>query len=83
MLGCDVSTWNARSDLGEWTFDLGDLEALVTSKTRLLIFNFPHNPTGYYPPDDDWQAILNLCKQRGMFIFSDEIYIGTLRHPGP
>lgn len=79
LLGCDVTHWQAKPDAvsGEWIFDLDDLESLITTHTRLLVVNFPHNPTGYYPCETDWQAIISVCQQHNVFIFSDEIYIGT------
>ena len=78
MVKCDVSHWQAKRQLsGEWNFLLSDLKSLIRDDTRLLILNFPHNPTGFYPDEDEWNSILNLCKERGIFIFSDEIYIGT------
>ena len=82
-LGCDVSNWKAVRDssTGEWIFNLSDFESLITNDTKLLIVNFPHNPTGFYPDDEMWHDVLRICKDRNIFIFSDEIFIGT-QQPG-
>src|SRR5918999_3044873 len=42
-IGCDVALWTLRDD-GEFRFDLDDLRALATSRTRMIVINTPHNP---------------------------------------
>ena len=37
-------------------------------------FNFPHNPTGYLPPMEDYQRILEIVKEHDLYVFSDEMY---------
>lgn len=52
-----------------------ELEAAITDKTRLLIFNSPSNPTGMVYSRDEMKAIAEVVsKHEGMFILSDEIY---------
>jgi len=43
---------------------------------RLLILNFPHNPTGYIPDYDEFTEIVNMAERRGVTVFSDEMYRG-------
>ncbi len=50
------------------------LNKLVTSKTRAVVVNFPHNPTGALPSKADWAQIVQLCKQSNAYLFSDEMY---------
>ena len=45
-MGCDLSYWNATETEDGWNFDLDKLKEMVTEDTRLLVVNFPHNPTG-------------------------------------
>jgi len=47
--GCDVRTWPMIETDDGWRMDLDHLSSLVTEDTRLLVVNFPHNPTGYLP----------------------------------
>ena len=54
----------------------GDLEHLLTRRTRLVVVNFPHNPTGYLPGLEEWKAIVDLASQAGVWLFSDEMYRG-------
>jgi aspartate aminotransferase len=52
-----------------------DLEAAITSKTRLIIFNSPSNPTGMVYTRDEMEKIARIVeKHEGLFILSDEIY---------
>ena len=73
MLGCEVSLWEPHEAQG-WRFDLQDLARLLRPDTRLVVVNFPHNPTGYLPPLADFQALLDLVGQRGIYLLSDEMY---------
>jgi aspartate/methionine/tyrosine aminotransferase len=59
-----------------WRLDLDELERLVTPRTKLVVVNFPHNPTGYLPSHDEWQAIVQIVARSGAWLFSDEMYRG-------
>lgn len=71
--GCRVSPWRAREAEG-WRLDLGDLEACLTPTTRAVVVNMPHNPTGFLMGHDEQQALVQLCEERGILLFSDEVY---------
>ena len=72
--GCELSFWRQqRTDAG-WHFDVDELERLIRRDTRMLIINFPHNPTGYLPPRADFERIIELARERNLILFSDEIY---------
>ena len=73
-LGCSVSRWMPRMQEGQVFFDVNDLENLVREDTRLLVFNFPHNPTGALPTAEEYRRILALAEDRGLYVFSDEMY---------
>jgi len=57
-----------------WTFDVDELASLVTAKTKLLILNSPHNPTGGTLDHAALKAIADLASKHGFWILSDEIY---------
>jgi aspartate/methionine/tyrosine aminotransferase len=59
-----------------WALDLDELESLLRPNTRLLAVNFPNNPTGALPDPDTWDALVGLCDERGVRLFSDEVYRG-------
>lgn len=46
----------------------------TTSKTRALILNFPHNPTGINLQDRDLDALESIIEDTGIFVISDEVY---------
>ena len=46
----------------------------ITSKTKLIMLNTPHNPTGAVLGDDDITQLQNIVKGTGIFILSDEVY---------
>jgi aspartate/methionine/tyrosine aminotransferase len=73
-LGCDVTPWQLEHDDSGWYLDLDALERAITSRTRLLVINFPHNPTGYLPTSDELATILRFAIRHSLFVFSDEMY---------
>ncbi len=73
-LGCPVTLWSVGIQDGAWALDLDGLERCVTSRTRLLVINFPHNPTGYLPSRSELDAILDFARRHDLIVFSDEMY---------
>jgi aspartate/methionine/tyrosine aminotransferase len=57
-----------------FSFDLNVLKNSLTPKTKMLILNSPHNPTGGVIPAADVRAIADLVRDRDLVILSDEIY---------
>lgn len=55
-------------------FDIADLEALITGRTRLLVLNSPANPTGGVMTHDDIKAVAEIARKRNLLVLSDEIY---------
>jgi N-succinyldiaminopimelate aminotransferase len=54
--------------------DLDRLRALVTPRTRLLLLNSPHNPTGMVLARDELTAIAELAVERDLIVVTDEVY---------
>lgn len=50
------------------------LEAAITDKTRVLMLNFPTNPTGAVMPKDELEKVAELCVKHDIIVLSDEIY---------
>ena len=50
------------------------LERSFTSKTRLVIVNSPNNPSGGIVDDDEFVRMMNLCREHGVYLLSDECY---------
>jgi aspartate/methionine/tyrosine aminotransferase len=73
-IGCQVTPWKLESTSAGWQLDLEQLERSITSRTKLLVLNFPNNPTGYLPSCQEFEAIVDLARKHGITIFSDEMY---------
>lgn len=73
-IGAQVSYWKAEETSDGWKFDIERLENLIKSNTRLIVVNFPHNPTGYVPGRDIFEKIVQLAEQNEIWLFSDEMY---------
>jgi aspartate/methionine/tyrosine aminotransferase len=72
-IGCDVSLWKVGPENG-FRYDLDKLEQLITPKTRLIIVNTPHNPTGAMLSADDLRRVYGLAESVGAMVMSDEAY---------
>ncbi len=58
----------------DWTFDEADLAEAFNDKTRAIIINTPHNPTGKVFSLEEMTAIAKLCQKHNVLAFTDEIY---------
>jgi aspartate/methionine/tyrosine aminotransferase len=58
----------------EFRFDVADLEARITPKTKMLIINTPQNPTGGILTREDLEQIAALAVKHDFIVLSDEIY---------
>ena len=58
----------------EWQLDPDRLRALLRPETRLLSINFPNNPTGCIPTREVFDEIIEICRSRDIYLFSDEVY---------
>jgi aspartate/methionine/tyrosine aminotransferase len=57
-----------------FSFDLNLLRDKLSAKTKMLILNSPHNPTGGVIPAADIRAIAEMVRDRDLMVLSDEIY---------
>ncbi|WP_372366503.1 aminotransferase class I/II-fold pyridoxal phosphate-dependent enzyme [Candidatus Uabimicrobium sp. HlEnr_7] len=72
-IGCDISFWQPQEEQG-WKFCINDLRKKLQTNTKLVVANFPHNPTGYVPPLQDFHDLIDIVYQQGAYLFSDEMY---------
>lgn len=75
-IGCEVIPWQVRLDASGWQIDLDWLKKNISARTRLVVINFPHNPTGYLPTLDEYNQLIDIVRQNGVALFSDEMYRG-------
>lgn len=57
-----------------WRLDPGELRAAVTPRTRLVLLNSPHNPTGRVLDRGELEAIAALCREHDLIAVTDEVY---------
>nr|WP_181396904.1 pyridoxal phosphate-dependent aminotransferase [Streptomyces sp. FT05W] len=59
---------------GAYRLDLDELRAAVTPRTRLILLNTPHNPTGTVLTRDELAAVAALACERDLLVVTDEVY---------
>jgi aspartate/methionine/tyrosine aminotransferase len=73
-IGCEVTKWPIQLKNNKWFLDPGFLQNAIKKNTKLIIINFPHNPTGFIPDADDFNAIIETSVKNNIYLFSDEMY---------
>lgn len=71
-VGAEVSP--VPLDPRDWTLDVDRLADTLRPNTRMVVINFPHNPTGAHLDRAQFDAIVRMCGERGIILFSDEVY---------
>ena len=51
-----------------------ELLSAITERTKILLLSFPNNPTGAIMEREDLEAIAEICREKDIFVVSDEIY---------
>lgn len=77
---CEVTGVALDADR-DWALDLDEVVAAIRPNTRVVSVNFPNNPTGKVLDAADFRALARLCDERGIHLFSDEVYRGLERDP--
>ena len=78
--GAEVSGLALRPG-NHWALDLDELKRLLRPATRLVAVNFPNNPSGAVPDRATFQALADLCEDRGIRLFCDEVHRGLELDP--
>lgn len=73
-LGCKLSFWEPLQNNNKWSYNPTDLKKLIQPNTKLIVINFPHNPTGFSPSLEDYNEIIAMARENNIYIFSDEMY---------
>lgn len=77
----NVKKWNFHPSDNGWELRIEELSQLLSPKTKMIVVNFPHNPTGYIPSPQMQQNIIAIAEQNDVWLFSDEMYFGLV-HEG-
>jgi aspartate/methionine/tyrosine aminotransferase len=74
-IGCEVTDWRLQPGPDRrWHLDINQLEDSLTDRTRLIVINFPHNPTGHMLARGELDSVIGLARKHGLYLFSDEMY---------
>ncbi len=68
-------------EANDFRMDVAEVASLVTDKTRLIVTNSPHNPTGSILTPDDVREIARIAIEHDLVVLADEIY-GRLQYEG-
>jgi aspartate/methionine/tyrosine aminotransferase len=79
--GANVRLLRLRKD-NQWLSDLDELAGLVDDKTKLIVINNPHNPTGSLIEADLLEKICAIARDASAYILCDESYRGLYVKPG-
>jgi N-succinyldiaminopimelate aminotransferase len=60
--------------VGRWAFDPAELRAAITPRTKLLLINTPHNPTGTVFTRDELAVLAGHAIEHGLIVLTDEVY---------
>jgi N-succinyldiaminopimelate aminotransferase len=58
----------------DWSFDFEELAAAVTRRTRMVLLNSPHNPTGKVFSREELELVAGLCRSHDLVAVCDEVY---------
>jgi len=72
-MGCELSLWKPDEDRG-WHFSLRQFANLIRDDTKMVVVNFPHNPTGVMLTRAGYTSLIDIVRQSGAYLFSDEMY---------
>ena len=72
-LGLETRFYRVRRENG-FGIDPDEIKRLADSKTKLILVNSPHNPTGATIGDEEMEALHDFTAQRGIELVSDEVY---------
>lgn len=84
VAGADkVHKWRFKAGLDRWELDFDELESLITPQTKMVVVNFPHNPTGFLPSREQLNQLVNTVNKHGLVLFYDEMYFGLVHEGTP
>lgn len=72
LSGAKVVSYPLRAP--HYKVDWDAFEALITDRTRLIVINTPHNPTGMIWEKEDWEKLKMLIADKSIYVLSDEVY---------
>ena len=79
--GCELKSWRLRFEQ-KFVPDFDELKKLITPRTRMVMVNFPHNPTGASVTSEQQRELIRLTAEAGAYLVWD-VALAALSHDGP
>jgi aspartate/methionine/tyrosine aminotransferase len=81
-LGCRLKTWRLDPD-NVWRPSIAELELLVGERTRAIVVNFPHNPTGSSITRQELSELAAIAEGAGAYVLWDAAFSGLVYDTEP
>jgi len=75
-IGCSITEWELQRSGRQWELDIDLLKRSIRKNTKMVIINFPHNPTGFLPSLAVFKELISIVQEKNIILFSDEMYRG-------
>jgi N-succinyldiaminopimelate aminotransferase len=72
--GATRRTVTLQRDGDGWSFDPAQLAAAITKRTKVILLNTPHNPTGKVFTSDELETVASLAREHDLVVICDEVY---------
>jgi len=80
-LGCRVRFWQGTMEKGFLPFP-DELDGMITSRTKALVINNPHSPTGVVFPGGYLERLVEIAEEHDLVLICDEVYRGLVFEEG-
>lgn len=65
--------FNKKISANDWRLDMGELRSKISPRTKAIILNTPHNPTGKVFNETELKEIADIAKEHNLLVISDEV----------
>lgn len=72
-IGCEVTSIELKEE-EQWRINIAAIEQAIKPNTKVVVINFPHNPTGQVITPEELSVLIALLKKHDIWLFSDEAY---------
>lgn len=73
-IGCKIIKWMPEEQENKWRWNIDFLKKNASLKTKLIVTNNPHNPTGFMFSKKAFKEMMQIARQKKCYVFSDEMY---------
>jgi aspartate/methionine/tyrosine aminotransferase len=71
--GCSVSEVELKEE-NDWHIDVDEIKKNIRPNTKMVVINFPHNPSGQVITQKELEFLIKILRARGIWLFADEVY---------